>query len=92
MVDQIRFRAIINCGDATGDHDGGTSVLVTIPEGLDHFQKIDYVAGRVAAEVSRYLAHECIVALEHGAEQRKALFGYPVGNSPDHSKGSGKQP
>jgi hypothetical protein len=79
--DQIRFRAIVNHGDATGEHDGGTSILVTIPEGLDHFQKVHYITGMVAAEVSRYLAHECIIALENGAASRKALFRDAVGGS-----------
>ena len=63
MAEQIRFRAMINRHDATGDHDGGTSILVTVPDGLEHWQKINYITGCVAAEVSRYLAHECLTAL-----------------------------
>jgi hypothetical protein len=73
MPDQIRFRAIINNMDATGDHDGGTSIMVTIPDGLERWQKIEYIAGRVAAEVSRYLADECLTALEAGHESRRKL-------------------
>ena len=64
MEERIVFRAIINRLDATGDHDGGTSIQVIIPSGLSESQKIDYVTGRVAGEVHRYLASECLRALK----------------------------
>jgi len=79
MSDQIRFRAIVNHGDATGDHDAGTSILVTIPDGLSDWDKAQYITGRVASEVSRYLAHECVASLNAGAESRRRLLAAVVG-------------
>lgn len=58
---QIRFRAFIT--DGFGEHDGGTSIMVTVPDGLEEWQQIEYITGRVASEVSRYLAKECLTAL-----------------------------
>ncbi len=74
MSDQIVFLAIINNGDAKGDIQAGTSIYVTIPDDLDRHQKIAYITGQVAAEVSRYLASECLTALEYGHESRRKLF------------------
>ena len=64
MTDRIRFVAIINRGDATGDHQGGTSIFVDVPDGLTDQQKIHYITGNVAAEVARYLASECLQSLK----------------------------
>jgi hypothetical protein len=59
----IRFVAFINRVDATGDHQGGTGIQVVVPDGLEEHEEIAFITGRVAGEVSRYLASECLSAL-----------------------------
>lgn len=63
MTKQIVFRALINRMDASGEHQGGTSITVIVPDGLEEWQEIAYITGYVAGEVSRYLAKECLTAL-----------------------------
>lgn len=65
MADQIRFVGIINRSDATGDHQGGSTIMVNVPDGLSDEDKIAYITGRVAGEVSRYLASECLQSLRY---------------------------
>lgn len=37
-----------------------TSITVEVPTGLTRTEAVDYVVGKVAGEMSRYFAHECL--------------------------------
>lgn len=37
-----------------------TSIQVILPPGLTRYQAIEFVTGRIAAEVGRYAAHEAL--------------------------------
>lgn len=37
-----------------------THISVDVPSGLTRQEAVDYVVGKVAGEMSRYFAHECL--------------------------------
>lgn len=46
-----------------------TSITVNVPDGLTRQEAIDYVTGKVAGEVSRYFAQECLgISHDHPVE------------------------
>lgn len=52
---RFRFRMEDEAGNCVA-----TSISVDVPTGLTREQAADYVAGRVAGEVRRYAAYECL--------------------------------
>lgn len=58
-----KARTLFYIGAKENPGDGyslATHIQVEVPEGLTRQQAVEFVTGKIAGEVSRYFAHECM--------------------------------